>query len=517
MPDQDTPLHRVQGLLSGVNWRPTKFAAPVPSHVTCGLCHVIPRRTVVLPCLHTLCETCESHSVEDGNIVCPLDQESFAVGDCQKLQLPPATADRLKACCWNESQGCTFVGTLQAVLAHYEKDCIFHMVSCPCCSVSVLHQDLPRHYRAGCQGDGITNTTDQLTLRQGHTPSPDDIAASLDELKALMRYPYQDSLPALQSNINEVLEEATSIRTRIEALTRASSESEQMLSQALGEHSRSFALKLQSLEAELRDNQSDAIARVLNEFDHRLSEQLSQSRRELATTFGEELRFQLCEISAILTKNFKLLNSNGTEAETTFGSEMPWKLEKRHILLKLELMATESHACLELLRHRADKQQKQLHTEHEGFFAGHLEGMSVGMSPFISQLESKEKGYVVTIINLHNLIKSNKVVGLFTRWYRRYKYLQVASGGIFADIFCVYLKWGGALQGSSSPSGTVDVSIRHPDYPKKEDVSMIKDADVFNKAAVLGFQCGFFADISWLRDSGFLRRDSLTMVISFDK
>ncbi|XP_077546763.1 uncharacterized protein LOC144159259 [Haemaphysalis longicornis] len=516
MPDQDAPLHRVQGLVSGASWRVTKFAAVVPPHLTCALCSVIPRRTVILPCLHTLCESCESHSVEDGNIVCPLDQESFAVGDSQRFQLPPAAADKLKACCWNEPQGCTFAGTLQAVLTHYEQQCTFHLVSCPRCSGSVLHRDLPRHYRAGCQGGGNTNPPDPPALRHGLMLSPHDIATTMNELKALFRDPYQDRLPELQSNINEVLEEARSITTQMATVSRALTDSEQRLAHTLEKQARMFEVNVQSLEAKLRDNQSDSIATALRETEHRLSEQLAQSRQELSTTFVEELRSQLREPRTHLTKSSDLMADDSREELTATVSEMPWKLEKRHILRKLELVATESHAYLELLRYRADEQLKQPMAEVDSFFSGRFGSRTVGMSPFISRLEAVENGYVVRVTNVDSIIKSEKIVLLFTRWYRRDKYLQVAADGDSPGYLSVYLKWGGTVQGSCSTSGRADVYLRHPEYPGKSDRPMARSC-VANRAVLLGFQDCFCEFIPALSRGGYYNSDSMTLLVSLNK
>ncbi|XP_077557613.1 uncharacterized protein LOC144172897 [Haemaphysalis longicornis] len=516
MPDQNVSLYRVRGLVSGANWRATKFATPVPPHLTCGLCRVISHTTFLLPCFHTLCESCVSLSGNDGSAVCPFDEKSFAVDDCPKFPLPPDSVEILQACCWNEPQGCTFVGTLQAVLTHYEQHCTFHAVSCPRCSASVLRQDLPRHYRAGCQGDGTTNSTDQPTLHQGLMLSPQDIATSLDELKALIREPYQDRLPELQSNINEFLEEARSIGTQMETVAKALTDSEVRLAHASEEQARTFGVKVQSLEAKLRDNQSDSVARALRESEHRLSEQLAQSRQELSKTFVQEFRSELRELSTHLTKSSDLMADDSREELTATVSEMPWKLEKRHILRKLELVATESHAYLELLRYRVDEQLKQPMAEVDSLFSHSHGSVAVGMSPFISRLEAVENGYVVRVTNVDSIIQSKKVVLLFTRWYRRDKYLQVAADGNYTGCLSVYLKWGGTVQGSCSASGPVDVYLRHPEYPRKKDRPM-QDSFIWNRADVLGFQTVFLLGINSLHQDRYLNGDCLTLVVSFKK
>ncbi|XP_077519814.1 uncharacterized protein LOC144129538 [Amblyomma americanum] len=109
MPDQGPRvLYRLRDHIAGVNWQPTRFAETVPHIRICGLCRMIPMRTVALPCAHTLCECCH----------------------------------RACAHCWNEAHGCEFVGTMDIMLRHYETECQFHTVECPRCGDAVLHNNL---------------------------------------------------------------------------------------------------------------------------------------------------------------------------------------------------------------------------------------------------------------------------------------------------------------------------------------------------------------------------------------
>ncbi|XP_077547835.1 TNF receptor-associated factor 6-A-like [Haemaphysalis longicornis] len=272
MPDRGVSFHRVSGLDRGVNWRVTKFAAPVPPQLTCGLCNVVPRTSCLLPCLHTLCELCCTYSLNGKNIVCPLDGESFAEGDCSKLQFPPATADRLKACCWNEPHGCSFVGTLQAVLTHYEQECTLHSVTCPRCDGPVLQRDLPSHYRAGCRRKGTASAAGAPTLRQGGAVRAEDIRSIRIDYKASTGNPYEDLLPALESKMNEVLEEARKICAQMEAVTGAYGESERRVTQALGELVTTIGRGLRSQEALLRSHLEN---------DSQMSEVLKQIKKNI--------------------------------------------------------------------------------------------------------------------------------------------------------------------------------------------------------------------------------------------
>ncbi|KAH9363681.1 hypothetical protein HPB48_017035 [Haemaphysalis longicornis] len=506
MPDQSVSLHRVRGLVNGANWRATKFTSVVPHHLTCGLCGVISPTTFLLPCFHTLCESCVCASANDGNAVCPFDEQPFSVADCPKFPLPLDTAEKLKACCWNEPHGCTFVGTLQAVLTHYEHHCTFHAVSCPRCCGLVLHTDLPGHYRAGCHGEntapgaelptvhqgvvpgrddtgtrlnesnvlfselnqdllsaleykvndilvkvrniethvesvtrafnssahqltgavlqqdlptqrraGYQNeatplTAEQPALHHGLTLSAGDILTSFNELKALIRDPYQDRLPALQSKMNEVLEVARDIRNQVETIRADFPQSELSIMRSSAELSRTFASNLRSLEVGLCDSlkkhcnvsvisdqvkhngtKIDAITRILSENDRKHSDQLTQFRQELSRTFDQELRSQLRPISAHLNKMAESGTNDASGAETTGAGEMPWNVEKRLILRKLELLATDSHAYLEWLRQGVDKQQKLPSVAFNPFFDNTTEPVRADIAPFMGNLKAAKR------------------------------------------------------------------------------------------------------------------------------
>lgn len=271
---------------------------------------MISRATVLLPCIHTLCESCASRSVNDGNIVCPVDEESFASEEYRKLVWPTTTAE-LKACCWNEAQGCTFVGTLQEVLTHYEEECAFHAVACPRCNAPVLQQDLPSHYRAGCYGEAIASAAVETRSRESVMVSAEAIETGLEELKALIRDSDQHQFPALQSKINELLEQTRNIDSQIEEVATLCRDSEHRLTQALGELSTTSRGKFQAQEALLgalskknsetneiakqlkgHGTQLEGIARTLRDSERRISDQLAQAVRELSATFAQKLQSQ---------------------------------------------------------------------------------------------------------------------------------------------------------------------------------------------------------------------------------
>ncbi|KAL3237280.1 hypothetical protein MRX96_048200 [Rhipicephalus microplus] len=110
MADGEPPLHRVRHHVHGVNWRPTRFVDGVPYYHSCGLCNVIPRKTVLLPCSHVLCQSCYRGSIteDDGGDgrggVCPLDEDPFEVHQCARIRLsatkPTAGTKKMVVSMW---------------------------------------------------------------------------------------------------------------------------------------------------------------------------------------------------------------------------------------------------------------------------------------------------------------------------------------------------------------------------------------------------------------------------------
>ncbi|XP_037528961.1 TNF receptor-associated factor 6-like [Rhipicephalus sanguineus] len=270
MPDRGgiRGLHRLCDSVSGVNWRPTRFDDELTlSRYSCCVCRVIPSTTVVLPCSHALCELCVTGCVvQDGGSICPLDAQPFCEDECQKLKLPAKTKNNLKAHCWNDAHGCKFVGTIEAVLLHFDRECAFHAVQCPRCERRILRTDIAAHCVAGCpqsascassarpnrqdsrptscyesaileklsalqtQMSGLSRTWDsaRLNVISGAVSAfessclrglkgiesniistmTQQLTAGLEEVKILVRDPLSDQLSSVQSQVNELVEQS---------------------------------------------------------------------------------------------------------------------------------------------------------------------------------------------------------------------------------------------------------------------------------------------------------------------
>ncbi|XP_070376850.1 uncharacterized protein [Dermacentor albipictus] len=210
MPDHGRGrVHRFRDhVVAGVNWRPTRLVDDVPSSRVCGLCRMIPKRMVILPCGDALCQSCFEGSV--GR--CPLDQVQFEVAECVVCEFPGRTVNTLKVYCWNEAHGCEYTGTMDRMLEHYENECTFHAVECLRCGEGVQHRDLPTHYAAGCSAGVSTAITESS---QPTAVTLEDLNAALEHVKAMLGCLNHDQLlPLIQSQFNELTEQARNQEAR---------------------------------------------------------------------------------------------------------------------------------------------------------------------------------------------------------------------------------------------------------------------------------------------------------------
>ncbi|XP_070396404.1 uncharacterized protein [Dermacentor albipictus] len=229
MPDHGRGrVHRFRDhVVAGVNWRPTRLVDDVPSARVCGLCRMIPKQMLLLPCGHALCQSCHTASLEEGAGQCPLDREPFEVADCFGYEFPTRKANAVTVYCWNEAHGCEYTGTMDRMLEHYENDCTFHTVECLRCGEGVQHSCLATHYAAGCRTDvstAITESSEHTALTLA------DVNAALEDVKAMLGcFNHDQLLPVIQSQFNELKEEVRNQEARFAEITRELGACEQNL------------------------------------------------------------------------------------------------------------------------------------------------------------------------------------------------------------------------------------------------------------------------------------------------
>nr|XP_054926309.1 TNF receptor-associated factor 3-like [Dermacentor andersoni] len=201
-------VHRVTGSVRGVNWRPTRFADEAAlNYYACSVCHVLRSKTIRLPCLHGLCGRCQAGCIiRDGGSVCPLDGEPFRKDECQEVQLTARNKRDLKAYCWNEPQGCDFIGPLAALLQHYEAECTFHAFPCQQCGEVIVADRLAAHYIGGCSNRSSNVTIPKFSRPGGPAITMHDVTAVQRGAAESVRCLHEaDGIATLQRRINELV------------------------------------------------------------------------------------------------------------------------------------------------------------------------------------------------------------------------------------------------------------------------------------------------------------------------
>ncbi|KAH7974930.1 hypothetical protein HPB49_021523 [Dermacentor silvarum] len=314
MPDAGRgALHRVCDSVSGVNWRPTRFADELMlARYACSLCHVIPSTTVLLPCFHALCEQCQAGCVvEDEGSVCPLDGEPFYEDGVQRVQLP-AKKHNLKAHCWNDAYGCDFVGPLAELLRHFEAECVFHTLPCKRCGENIPNAELAAHYIVGCVTNNVSSAILNESSVQGDAATSSsttgNVTATGRGIEEPARNWNEEGIHWLLSQVNELADVA-----------RTQGAQQQEFSAAL-------TVSLQTLNATVAaaaEQLSDAIGEV-----SQLHQRMLDSR--------EEERYRAKEAEAAASASYS-------------GVCLPRRKEATDILQNLEVLAAQSRWCLERL------------------------------------------------------------------------------------------------------------------------------------------------------------------------
>ncbi|KAK8779640.1 hypothetical protein V5799_019021 [Amblyomma americanum] len=95
------------GFSAELDWRPLHFVKPLPPHRVCDACGLVRKWTALLPCRHTLCESCYELSTRDSTRVCPLDGQQCEEEDVDLREFPAAEVLKREVKCWNEGSACS--------------------------------------------------------------------------------------------------------------------------------------------------------------------------------------------------------------------------------------------------------------------------------------------------------------------------------------------------------------------------------------------------------------------------
>ncbi|XP_077493957.1 uncharacterized protein LOC144104689 isoform X1 [Amblyomma americanum] len=181
------------GFSAELDWRPLLFVKPLPPHRVCDACGLVRKWTALLPCRHTLCESCYELSTRDSTRVCPLDGQQCEEEDVDLREFPAAEVLKREVKCWNEGSDCRAVLPATQINQHFRRECRHHSIRCPKCSGRVLCTEVCAHLEsecctttatpAGSEGQGDSDRKEETALLSSFMQS---LEAQAGELKVLM-------------------------------------------------------------------------------------------------------------------------------------------------------------------------------------------------------------------------------------------------------------------------------------------------------------------------------------------
>ncbi|KAH7976810.1 hypothetical protein HPB52_019880 [Rhipicephalus sanguineus] len=441
MPNSRRVMRRVRDSeVPGVNWRPTLFAEEFLHPHACCLCQVIPRNTVLLPCSHALCETCERGSLRRNATggICPLCGEPFEEDECQAIK--------------DFSQE-----------GEQSQDCSYHSTPCLSCGDSVLHRDLPRHYKSGCRRRKQSGKWNRHS-GQGDGSGEWSVLAAPGEPKLGI----DDALlSSLQSQMNELTRQMRELGQELQKASGSLVDAELGLDNELSE-----ALETLSVAS---GESADAERRV------RIAPQSSTGSAEVAS--GDAGRAGPGSHDAAADQKGGEAKADAkveAKAEAKTGKAvMPWALEERHILRKLEVVANHSLLYLETLRLGAPAHEL---ASCEFVPLGSHDTIDAKLS-LIARRHPRQRyaTYRFVCKSADQLLKPGvfdlKLAGTATRWHRRVLFftviLAVRSPERNLEVF---VKWGRTLDADRRPPQIMKVVLVHRDYTKNRALEKVGDS-----------------------------------------
>ncbi|EEC02470.1 hypothetical protein IscW_ISCW024053, partial [Ixodes scapularis] len=138
---------RLSGFSKDVDGRHLEFQDSEPALPTCALCGLVPAATYKLTCKHIFCPACFTGVVQKTktSLHCPVDGKSFrpkkALSSSSKASV---SVLKLVVFCFNKRNGCSFFGTVSAMLEHFGV-CPCWELTCQLCQSTVLRSSLVSH------------------------------------------------------------------------------------------------------------------------------------------------------------------------------------------------------------------------------------------------------------------------------------------------------------------------------------------------------------------------------------
>ncbi|KAH7934513.1 hypothetical protein HPB51_029120 [Rhipicephalus microplus] len=133
-PEMAVREYTLTGFSDFLDRRRVGFVEELPPNRVCAVCGMVPSRSLILPCGHTLCRLCRSQITEQNG--CPLDGRQFADADLLPVVFSEADLEQHRVLCIAGGQKCRFSGKLRDMRRHLA-ECVGGGVLCGKCRRSV--------------------------------------------------------------------------------------------------------------------------------------------------------------------------------------------------------------------------------------------------------------------------------------------------------------------------------------------------------------------------------------------
>ncbi|KAH7970129.1 hypothetical protein HPB51_027113 [Rhipicephalus microplus] len=173
---------------------------------------MVPSRSLILPCGHTLCRLCRSQITEQDG--CPLDGRQFADADPLLVVLREADLEQYRVLCIAGGRKRGFSGQLRDMRRHLS-ECVRGGVLCGKCRRIVDRSGVVAHYKR-CRREFYASpqTTNDAP---GSTTVADDIARVKNELETLWNQVSSESASCetIANRVNTLLDRISCIQSNV--------------------------------------------------------------------------------------------------------------------------------------------------------------------------------------------------------------------------------------------------------------------------------------------------------------
>ncbi|KAK8765957.1 hypothetical protein V5799_007272 [Amblyomma americanum] len=201
------------------------FVEPLPSTRVCGVCGVVPSRSLLLPCGHVLCQACKRQIV-NGEQKCPMDGREFAEGAVVSINFKQSDLEQHHVFCVVGGRECSFAGRLGDLKEHVA-GCCNDKVRCAQCQLSMLRSVAVQH----CRQCDAKSAPQQIMSTMAIAVAVENIGSMKRDLEKIRQRASSEKVDndAVVNDANSLMERMTCLERELMQEGKASGERDFLL------------------------------------------------------------------------------------------------------------------------------------------------------------------------------------------------------------------------------------------------------------------------------------------------